>query len=95
MAPGMSSLVACRCVRGFVVVTHILVVLVVVVTGGADVATLCSVATLYWLVSPPSVTALCSGYKSLSIVASNFMMDFWRRCHLFFCNPMIDSLNSL
>ena len=67
---------------------------VVVVTLGAAVVTLCSVATFWWMSSPPSVAALCGSCMSILIVASDFIMDFWRRCRLFFGNVMIASLNS-
>ena len=51
--PGVLALVFLRCVRGFVAMTRELVGLVVVVTDGANVATLYSVATplFVWLVT--------------------------------------------
>ena len=70
--PGVLALVFLRCVRGFVAMTRELVGLVVVVTGGASVAT--SVATLCSLGLPPSVATLCGGCRSISIVASDLIM---------------------
>jgi hypothetical protein len=55
---------------------HGLVELVVVVTGGANVTTLCSMATFFLLGSPPSVTTLCGGCRSISIIAKELMMAF-------------------
>ena len=51
--PGVLAPVTLRCVRGFVAMTYGLVGLVVVVTDGANVATLYSVATplFVWLVT--------------------------------------------
>ena len=72
VVPGVLALVFLRCVRGFTAMTRELVGLVVVVTGGAAVAI--SVATLCSLGSPPSVTTLCGGCRSISIVASGLMM---------------------
>ena len=77
LIPGVYALVFLRCVRGFVAMTCELVGVVVVVTGGAAVAI--SVTTLCSLGSPPCVATICGGCRSISIVASDLMMDFFRR----------------
>ena len=48
VVPGVLAHVTRSCVRGCVAMTHGLVELVVIATGCATVATLCSVVTLYW-----------------------------------------------
>ena len=71
---------------------HGLVGLVMVVTGGADVVTPCSVTTLCLLGSSPSMATLYGGCRSISIIASDLMMAFCRRCRLFFGKAMMNSL---
>ena len=74
--PRVLALMALRCVRGFDAMTQVLVGLVVVVTVGKNVATLCYVATLYLLGLSLSMATLCGGCRSILIVASNLMMAF-------------------
>ena len=89
VVPGILSLMAQRCVRGFAARTCGLVGLVVVVTGCATSATLC------WLGPSSFVTTLCDGCMYISNVANDFMMDCWRRCSLPFASAVISSLSSL
>ena len=69
--PGVLALVALRCFRGFAAMALRLVGLLVVVTGGADAATLCSVTTLCSLGSSPPVATLYGGCRFILNVASN------------------------
>ena len=74
--PRVLALVAVWCFRGFAAMALGLVGSLVVVTGGADVATFYSVATLCLLGSSPSVATLRGSCRSISIVVSNLMMAF-------------------
>ena len=90
---GVFAFVNQTCVLDFVARTRGAVGLVDVVTG---VDSGCSPGLFAWPPSvPPSVATLCSSWRFVSIVVSNFIIDFCRRCFLFLGSAMMASRSLL